>query len=73
MQWLFFTNAGVGPVQGSAHHFLPEQFPRYQNETRRLYGVLDRRLVEQAAVAASGDGPWLVGGKMTIADLANWT
>ncbi|KAL2351019.1 thioredoxin-like protein [Cryomyces antarcticus] len=49
--WLFFMNAGVGPMQGQANHFTryaPEHIEygvnRYQNETRRLYGVLDKHM-----------------------------
>lgn len=51
IQWLMFQMAGVGPMQGQANVFtryFPEKIPaaiqRYQNETRRLYGVLDRQL-----------------------------
>ncbi|CAK4031508.1 Disulfide-bond oxidoreductase [Lecanosticta acicola] len=70
--WLFFMNAGVGPMQGQSNHFTryaPEQIPyginRYQNETRRLYGVLDKHLKD------SGN-QYLVGNKCTIADIAHW-
>jgi len=70
--WLFFQNAGVGPMQGQANHFFryaPEKIPyginRYQNETRRLYSVLENRLKQ--------NGDWLVGDRMTIADIANFT
>ncbi|KAF2210925.1 hypothetical protein CERZMDRAFT_85840 [Cercospora zeae-maydis SCOH1-5] len=70
--WLFFMNAGVGPMQGQANHFsryAPEQIEyginRYQNETRRLYGVLDKHL-------ESTNNPYLVGEKCTIADIAHW-
>jgi glutathione S-transferase len=70
--WLFFQNAGVGPMQGQANHFhryAPEKIPygvnRYQNETRRLYGVLDKHL----ATSKSG---YLVGDKCTIADISHW-
>lgn len=38
---------------------------RYQNETRRLYGVLDNHL-------AHGNKEYLVGNKCTIADIAHW-
>jgi glutathione S-transferase len=77
-------NAGVGPMQGQANHFYryaPEKIPyainRYQNETGRLYSVLDKQLAEQAAKETVGGkpedkGPWLVGDKMTIADIANF-
>lgn len=70
--WLFFQNAGVGPMQGQANHFLryaPEPIEyginRYVNETRRLYGVLDRHL------AASKSG-YLVSDHVSIADISHW-
>ncbi|MCJ1387701.1 hypothetical protein MMC18_000544 [Xylographa bjoerkii] len=70
--WLFFMNAGVGPMQGQANHFhryAPEKIQygvdRYQNETRRLYGVLEKQLEK----STSG---YLVGSKCTIADIAHW-
>jgi glutathione S-transferase len=72
LQWVFFQNAGVGPMQGQANHFFryaPEKIPygikRYQNETRRLYGVLDARL----AKSSSG---FLVGDRLTIADITTY-
>lgn len=70
MQWLMFQMGGVGPMIGQAHHFLraaPEKVPygieRYSKETRRLYGVLDRRLAGAAFLAA---------GKYGIADMATF-
>ncbi|KAI9809520.1 MAG: hypothetical protein M1827_006826 [Pycnora praestabilis] len=70
--WLFFLNAGVGPMQGQANHFhryAPEKIEygvkRYQNETRRLYSVLDKHLSQ----SSSG---YLVGNKCTIADISHW-
>ncbi|KAF2166312.1 hypothetical protein M409DRAFT_36756 [Zasmidium cellare ATCC 36951] len=72
--WLFFQNAGVGPMQGQANHFLryslaeeplPYAIDRYQNETRRLYRTVDKHLETTAT-------DFLVGGKMTIADIALW-
>ena len=69
MQWLMFQMGGVGPMQGQANVFVryfPEDLPsvkaRYQNETLRLYGVLDARLA---------DNEWLAG-DYSIADIANW-
>ncbi|KAI9055185.1 hypothetical protein LZ554_000149 [Drepanopeziza brunnea f. sp. 'monogermtubi'] len=69
--WLFFLNAGVGPMQGQANHFnryAPEHIEygakRYTNETRRLYGVLNTHLEK----STSG---FLVGDKLTIADIAH--
>ena len=68
--WLMFQMGGVGPMMGQAHTFLdymPEKMPlaieRYQNETRRLFEVLDRRL---------GESEWL-GDDYSIADIANWS
>ncbi|KAK8199258.1 glutathione S-transferase [Phyllosticta capitalensis] len=70
--WLFFQNAGVGPMQGQANHFFryaPEKIEyginRYQNETRRLYRVLDTHLKETG-------NAYLVGDKCTIADIAHF-
>ncbi|EPS30079.1 Glutathione S-transferase-like protein tpcF [Penicillium oxalicum] len=70
--WLFFQNAGVGPMQGQANHFgryAPERIEygvnRYVNETRRLYRVLDDHL----AKSKSG---YLVGDRATIADISHW-
>ncbi|KAL2222957.1 glutathione S-transferase [Thermoascus aurantiacus ATCC 26904] len=70
--WLFFQNAGVGPMQGQANHFqryAPERIEygvnRYVNETRRLYGVLDKHL----STSKSG---YLVGDHISIADISLW-
>jgi GSH-dependent disulfide-bond oxidoreductase len=67
--WLMFQMGGVGPMFGQAHHFLraaPEPVPygieRYTKETRRLYGVLDGRLGEEAYLA----------GEYSIADIATY-
>ncbi len=64
-----FQMGGVGPMQGQANVFTryaPEPIPfaisRYQNETARLYGVLDRRLQEV---------PYLAG-EYGVADMATW-
>lgn len=67
MQWLMFQMASVGPMLGQANHFrtyAPEKIPyaidRYTNETKRIYGVIDRRLKEAPYIA----------GDYTIADIA---
>jgi len=68
LEWLFWQVAGLGPMLGQNHHFnqyAPEKIPyaqdRYTNETRRLYGVLDKRL----------DGrDFIAGGAYSIADMA---
>ncbi len=69
MQWLMFQMSGVGPMQGQANVFFryaPEKIQyaidRYQNETRRLYEVLERRLAEVEYLA----------GDYSIADIATW-
>jgi glutathione S-transferase len=67
VQWLMFQMGGVGPMQGQAnvfHRYFPEKIPavieRYQNETRRLYGVMDGRLAQSEYLA----------GDYSIADIA---
>ena len=86
LQWLFFQSSGQGypsliapcrirayplfcrPYFGQFYHFVkyhPHKFPsaieRYKNEILRVFKVLDGVLAKE---------PWLVGGKMTIADLS---
>lgn len=70
--WLFFQNAGLGPMQGQANHFkryatqpIEYGINRYVNETRRLYGVLDRHL-------ASSKSGYIVGDHISIADISHW-
>ncbi len=69
MQWLMFQMGGVGPMMGQANVFFryfPEKLPgaisRYQNESRRLFEVLDGRLANHEYLA----------GDFSIADIANW-
>jgi GST-like protein len=73
IEWLMFQMGGVGPMLGQAHHFriyAPEKIDyainRYTNETRRLYGVMERQLDRHA---------YLAGDTYTIADIATfpWT
>jgi GSH-dependent disulfide-bond oxidoreductase len=68
LQWLFWQMGGLGPMAGQNHHFsgyAPEKIPyaidRYVRETRRLYGVMDKRLADQ---------PFLAGAHYSIADMA---
>jgi glutathione S-transferase len=70
IQWLMLQMGGVGPMQGQANVFFryfPEKIPaviqRYQNETRRLYSVLDDRLRDCEYLA----------GDYSIADIAHWS
>jgi glutathione S-transferase len=69
LSWLMFQMGGVGPMQGQAnvfHRYFPEKIPaaieRYQNETRRLYAVMDRELANAGYIA----------GEYSIADIAIW-
>jgi GST-like protein len=69
VQWLMFQMGGIGPMMGQANVFFryfPEKIQpaidRYQNESRRLFEVLDRRL---------RDNEWLAG-DYSIADIAHW-
>lgn len=79
-QWLYFQASGQGPYFGQASWFkvyhpekVPSAFERYRNEVRRVSGVLEAYLGSRRSEAAPGEGgggPWLVGGKMTFADIA---
>jgi GST-like protein len=72
IQWLMFQMGGVGPMFGQLGYFHkfagseiedPRPRQRYADETRRLLGVLDRRL----------DGRrWIMGDDYSIADIAIW-
>ncbi|WP_113626136.1 GSH-dependent disulfide bond oxidoreductase [Pectobacterium peruviense] len=68
LQWLFWQVAGFGPMLGQNHHFnhyapqpVPYAIERYQQETQRLYRVLDKHLQ---------DSLWLAGENYSIADVA---
>jgi GST-like protein len=70
IQWLMWQKGGLGPMLGLALHYLKfnpgrsaYSEERYQKETYRLYGVLDRAL--------SGRD-FIVDGEYTIADIASW-
>ncbi|HLW70826.1 MAG TPA: glutathione S-transferase N-terminal domain-containing protein [Candidatus Binataceae bacterium] len=69
VQWLMFQMAGIGPMMGQAGHFknaAPEKIPyaieRYTNESRRLFGVMDKQLAANEYLA----------GDYSIADIANY-
>ena len=69
IEWLMFQMGGIGPMMGQANVFFryfPEKIQpvidRYQHESRRLFEVLDRRLLESE---------WLAD-DFSIADIANW-
>ena len=67
LEWLMWQMGGFGPMLGQVHHFLTVNeadrtygLQRYSKETRRLYGVLDKRLGQVEFVA----------GAVSIADFA---
>jgi len=92
MQWLFWQMAGLGPMAGQAGYFrvyasepVPFAIERYTRESRRLYGVLDRRLAGRDFIAGDAYSiadiacyPWVVphrGHGQDLAefpDLARW-
>ncbi|MDA0996793.1 MAG: glutathione S-transferase N-terminal domain-containing protein [Proteobacteria bacterium] len=70
MQWLMWQMGGVGPMFGQAHHFMfqpKEDVPygkkRYHNETKRLYGVMNKQLATT---------PYLAGETYSIAYIATY-
>ncbi|MDS4012012.1 MAG: glutathione S-transferase N-terminal domain-containing protein [Defluviicoccus sp.] len=82
LEWLFWQMGGLGPMAGQNHHFTqyaPEKIPyaieRYQRETERLYGVLERRLADRAfiadtySIADMAAYPWIVPHKRQGQDL----
>ena len=69
LQWLFLQVGGVGPMQGQANVFyrymdnaIPEATSRYQNETNRLYSLLNQQLSKHEFLA----------GDLSIADIAHY-
>jgi GST-like protein len=68
LEWLMWQMGGFGPMPGQVHHFLTVEnaadqrygLERYSKETRRLYGVADRRLADVEFFA----------GDLSIADFA---
>ena len=61
LEWLMWQMGGFGPMPGQVHHFIALEneadrrygLERYSKETRRLYGVADRRLAEVEFFAGS--------------------
>jgi GST-like protein len=68
LEWLMFQHGGFGPIPGQVHHFIALEneadrrygLERFSKETRRLYGVMDRRL----------EGREFFAGEVSIADFA---
>ncbi|MEO6749807.1 MAG: glutathione binding-like protein [Casimicrobiaceae bacterium] len=72
LQWLMFQMGGIGPMFGQLgffHKFAGKSYDdkrprdRYVAESRRLLGVLDKRLADRA---------WIMGDAYTIADIATF-
>jgi GST-like protein len=72
IQWLMFQMAGIGPMFGQVgffHKFAGKDYEdkrprdRYAAESKRLLGVLNRRLADRA---------WIMGDGFTIADIATF-
>jgi GSH-dependent disulfide-bond oxidoreductase len=70
IQWVFFQNAGIGPMFGQVGYFnifagraIEDKRPlqRYVDEAKRLLGVLDARLDGRA---------WIMGADYSIADIS---
>ncbi|WP_138502086.1 glutathione binding-like protein [Nostoc sp. PA-18-2419] len=69
LEWLMFQMAGVGPMFGQLNHFkrfAPEKIPyaieRYEKETLRIYGVLNKQLQDNEFIC----------GNYSIADVATY-
>lgn len=73
LEWLMFQMGNIGPMFGQLAHFrsaAPEKIPyaidRYQQETLRLLGVLDRQLTiypfmaGEYSIADMATFPWVV-------------
>ncbi len=83
LQWLMFQMGGVGPMFGQAHHFMrakkdeiPYGSERYGAESKRLYGVLEKRLSQTAyladeySIADIATYPWVARHEWHRVDLA---
>jgi GST-like protein len=70
LQWLMVQLTAVGPMFGQLVHFTryapagnDYSVQRYTSEARRIFGVLEKRLLATA---------WLAGEAYSIADIATW-
>jgi len=69
LQWLLFENSKIGPTLGNTKHFMyhaPEEIPyalkRFNNETKRIFNIIDTQLAENSFLA----------GDYSIADIATF-
>lgn len=76
--FLYLQTTGQAPYYGQAFWFMKyhgekiqSAIDRYINEAKRVSGVLENWLVKQKETHKDniGDGPWLVGNKMSYADI----
>ena len=86
LQWLFWQMAGFGPMLGQNHHFthfapqpVPYAIERFQQETKRLYGVLNNQLEknvyisgEHYSIADIATYPWVVSHERQRISLADY-
>ena len=70
LQWLMFQMGGIGHMMGQAnvfYRYFPEKLQsvidRYQNESKRLFTVIDKHLESNQYLAQD----------FSIADIANWS
>jgi GST-like protein len=81
LQWLMFQMGGVGPMFGQVAYFtrmapqpVPFALERYQNESRRLLGVMDRHLsshdyfAAEYSIADIAMYPWVLAFKGLLPD-----
>lgn len=70
LAWMFFQAGGTGPMIGQVHYFRNASersdfaIRRFETESRRLLGVLDRRLETTH---------FLAGADFSVADVMNWS
>ena len=86
LEWLTWQVAGLGPMLGQNHHFthyapqpVPYAIERFQQETKRLYGVLHTQLTKNAYIAGDtysiadiATYPWIVAHERQRIDLAEY-
>ncbi|RAK95657.1 glutathione S-transferase tpcF [Aspergillus ibericus CBS 121593] len=67
-QWMFFQASGQGPYYGQASWFKKFHPERVPSAVERYVGEIRRERMKEEK-EDEGDGPWLVGGKCSVADL----
>ncbi len=86
IQWLMWQMGGLGPMLGQNHHFrnyaaenVSYAITRYEQETQRLYTVLNKRLEKtgdyicgEYSIADMACYPWIVSHQKQGINLANY-